>query len=140
MAAGLLVQENEQLEMDVARLREQVAQLTVSLAESVAELDLERSRASAGPTGAEPMTAGEGGVDASGLRVIDVNRSLNMIVFDGGSARGVKPGLVFTVVRDRAALARARAVDVRARIAGAVVEDVSEGKYPEKGDRVILAR
>jgi hypothetical protein len=139
-AAVLLVQENERLMGEAARLREQVARLTVSLAEAVAELDVERSRMPPGGEAGGGAAARAGDVDASDLRVLDVNRPLNMVVFGGGTDRGVKPGMVFAVLRDRAVVARVRTVDVRAKIAGAVMEDVSEGRYPEKGDRVILAR
>jgi hypothetical protein len=140
LAAAVLVQENEQLTADVAQLREQMAQLTVSLAEALAELDVERSRAPGETADENSSVVRDGALEVADLRVVDVNPSLKMVVFSGGKASGVKPGLTFTVVRDRTALARVRTIDVRAKIAGAVIEQVSEGKYPEKGDRVILAR
>lgn len=138
LAATALVVENEQLQSEVAKLRERVGQLTVSLAEAMADLDLERSRRTG--EAAAGGVAGRDALDVAEWSVVDVNRSLNMVVFDGGSARGVKPGLNFTVIRDRKALAKVRTIDVREKIAGARVEETSEGKYPEKGDRVILTR
>lgn len=138
MAAAALAVENEELRAEVARLREREAQLTVSLAAALAELDLERNR----PRGDEAETGGavRESVEVGEWSVVDVNRALNMVVFDAGSARGVKPGMRFKVVRDRKALATVRAIDVREKISGALVSDAEGAAYPEKGDRVILAR
>jgi hypothetical protein len=140
LAAGVLVQENEALTAEVAKLRERMAQLTVSLAEALAELDVERSRAPGAAADEGSRVVRDGALDEADLRVVDINPSLNMIVFSGGKAKGVKAGLVFTVLRERTAVARVRTIDVREKIAGAVVEQAKEGRFPEKGDRVILAR
>jgi hypothetical protein len=139
LAAGLLVQQNEALTSEAAKLREQVAQLTVSLAEAMAELDVERSRRPAEGNAGGEVVASET-LEVADLGVVDVNRPLNMVVLSGGGSQGMKPGLRFTVVRDRKAIGRVRTIDVRSKIAGAVVEETSEGTFPEKGDRVILSR
>lgn len=139
MTATALAEQNERLETELAGLRERVGQLTVSLAEAMAELDVERSRPR-GEEAGQTETAGRDALDVVEWTVVDVNRGLNMVVFDGGAIRGVKPGLRFKIVRDRKSLATARAVDVREKISGALIEEVGGDAYPQKGDRVLLAR
>ena len=136
-AARELAVENERLRGEVARLQEKQAELTVSLAEALAELDLARAREAAAPTAA-PRRSGEA-VRVSDARVLDVNPALRMAVLDAGQAAGVEPGVSFAVVREGRVVTRLRVVDVRERIAGAV----QEGTGPlavQRGDRAVLGR
>ena len=67
---------------EVARLEEKQAELTVSLAEALAELDLARAREE------QDRGAGVRRVEAGGrateVRVLDVNPALRMVVVDAG--------------------------------------------------------
>lgn len=137
LAARALAIENEQLRAAVARLEEKQAELTVSLAEALAELDLARAREAQAPA-ATPRRATDG-VRAGEVKVLDVNPALRMVVLDAGRAAGVEPGVVFAVVREGRTVARLRVVDVRERIAGAVLDGVTQVTL-QRGDRAVLSR
>lgn len=137
LAARALAIENEQLRAAVARLEEKQAELTVSLAEALAELDLARAREAQAPA-ATPRRATDG-VRAGEVKVLDVNPALRMVVLDAGRAAGVEPGVVFAVVREGRTVARLRVVDVRERIAGAVLDGATQVTL-QRGDRAVLSR
>ena len=56
-------------------------------------------------------------------RVISVKEELSLIVANVGSRQGVRVGTPFQVVRDNKFVGRARVVDVRERISGAIIEE-----------------
>ena len=76
---------------------------------------------------------------AKGVRVVDVNRDLRMVVLDAGRGQGLVPGMVFSVVQGDRAIARVCVVDVRRTLAGAVIEDIEWRAFPAPGDRVLAA-
>lgn len=137
LAARALAVENEQLRAAVARLEEKQAELTVSLAEALAELDLARAREAQAP--AANARRALDGVRAGETKVLDVNAALRMVVLDAGRSAGVEPGVVFAVVREGRAVARLRVVDVRERIAGAVLDGATQVTL-QRGDRAVLSR
>ena len=52
---------------------------------------------------------------------------------------GVRAGMVLMVMREKRSLARVRVVDVRRRVAGAVIEELLPGApFPESGDRLVV--
>ena len=65
-------------------------------------------------------------------RVVSVKEEFSLIVANVGSRDGVKIGMPFQVVRDNRFVARARVVDVRERISGAVVEEYSSNQEKVK--------
>ena len=65
-----------------------------------------------------------------------MNQALGVVVLDAGLGLGIRPGMLFGVLRDDRVVGRLRAVDVRERIAGAVLEE-TEGEWPEAGDRAV---
>jgi hypothetical protein len=139
VAVTALAEQNAKLRAEAEALRGEVKSLTVTLAETVAELDLARAQAGR-PVEPVAAAAGNGALGEAGLVVLDVNRPLNMVVLAAGAAAGVKPGMQFAVMRDERLVARVRASDVRDAIAGAVVEELEKDDFPEKGDRVIIWR
>lgn len=135
LAAPLLAAENARLREQVAALEALVGELTVSLAEARFERDrlgvqVERL----------PAAAGAAELAATAMAVLDVNRGLGLVVLDAGTAAGIRPGMVFGVLRADEVIARVRTVDVRERIAGAKVEALTSDVYPERGDRAVVWR
>jgi hypothetical protein len=136
LAAPLLAAENARLREQVAALEELVGELTVSLAEARFErdrLDVQVERLPA-------AAAGPAELAATAMAVLDANRGLGLVVLDAGTAAGVRPGMVFGVLRADEVIARVRTVDVRERIAGAKVEALTSDVYPERGDRAVVWR
>jgi hypothetical protein len=141
MAAKALADENAKLKAAVDRLNGEVRFLTLSLAEATAELDVLRKADEASAWATPEAAVRPAGWDAmASCSVIGVNPALNLVVLDAGSEAGVKPGMIFSVLRGQAVIARVRAVDVRGRIAGTVMDFVEKGSYPAKGDRAVLGR
>lgn len=129
MVASELIRQNGALREEVAKLRAEIEQLTLSLAQAKAGLD------AAGRTG---QTNGPTVAGGRGWQVVDVNRALSLVVFDAGRSGGQKKDDVVFVMRGRDAVARARVVDVREHISGARIEEVLQAGGPERGDRVVM--
>jgi hypothetical protein len=136
LAASVLAAENGQLRDEVEALRADLEEARRALARTVAELDVERSRAAGRAAG----TAG-GAVTAAEAAVVDASRDLGMVVLGIGAGAGVKPGMSFAVLRGDRVVARVRAMDVRAGVTGARVEElVKEENFPKQGDRAVIWR
>jgi hypothetical protein len=72
--------------------------------------------------------------------VISIKEELGLIVANIGSRQGVAVGMPFQVIRDDRLIGTVRMIDVRERIAGAVVQDLSSEKEKIKvGDRLKIA-
>ncbi len=68
-------------------------------------------------------------------RVVDRKDDLSLIVANVGSANGVKVGMPFQILRDGQLIGNAKVIDVRERISGAVIQNLSSEKTRvEKGD------
>ena len=68
-------------------------------------------------------------------RVVDSKDDLSLIVANVGSANGVKVGMPFRILRDGQLIGNAKVIDVRERISGAVIQNLSSEKTRvEKGD------
>jgi hypothetical protein len=77
-----------------------------------------------------PSTISDGGV-------ISVKDDLALIVMNLGSKHGVKVGMPFQVVRDQRLIGNVRVVDVREKIAGATIQNLSSEKERiQVGDRL----
>ena len=137
---AVLARENE-------LLRRQVEALSQSLAGARAERDALKARLDrwefdeAGGGGAEAVPDAEENalVLETELRLVDVNKKLGMAVLNAGWREGVKPGMRFAVVREGLGVGRARVVDVRRDVAGAVIEQAAWGSYPAAKDRAVMA-
>lgn len=69
--------------------------------------------------------------------VVSVKEDLSLLVANMGSRNGVKVGMPFQVVRANKMVARARVIDVRDHISGAVIEDLASTTSTVKiGDRL----
>ena len=144
LAAAALVRQNEALRAEVGRLREEVAKLTLSLAQAKAEVDesgVGRSAAGGHETRVGDEGQNRGGSDsvlAESWKITDVNPDLKLVVLDSGRASGLKQGMMLYALRGDRPAARLRVVDVREHMAGAVIEANLGFGNPEKGDRVVL--
>ena len=138
LVAGSAVRADE-----AADLKRQVGHLAEALAEARAANDglqarLARQAFGEGVTLSEAADAAAMAL-ATGVRVVDVNRELRMVVLDAGRRQGLAPGVMLSVVQGDRAIARIRVVDVRRALAGAVIEDVAWRAFPAPGDRVLAA-
>ena len=127
---------------EAASLRKQVAYLTRALAAARAEADVLRARLERREMAEFKGSAADTDLSArvmeGGLRVLDVNRDLRMLVVNAGARHGLRSGMAFMAVREDRTLARVVVVDVRTDVAGAVVEDLETGAYPMPGDRLVM--
>lgn len=141
LIAATVVHGDESAE-EVSRLERQVRHLTVALAEARSEADLLRARLDERGLSAVDGVAEPGVVAAQvmhgGVRVLDANRELSMVVIDAGSRKGVRLGMAMMVMRGDRPVARVTVIDVRREVAGAVVGDARSRAYPEPGDRLVL--
>lgn len=72
--------------------------------------------------------------------VISVKEDLSLVVANVGARQGVKMGMPFQVVRKDVTIGTVRVIDVRERIAGAVIQDLgSEKEKIRVGDRLRVA-
>ncbi len=84
--------------------------------------------------GGQPAEAPASLTDA---KVVSVKEEFSLVVANVGSREGVKIGMPFQIVRDHKYVGRARVVDVRERISGAVIEEYSSNAEKVKvGDGV----
>lgn len=86
-----------------------------------------------------PDAPDAGGVEVgmSDAMVVDVKEDLSLVVANIGARQGVKVGMPFQVLRGGEKIADVRAVDVRERIFGAVIQNLKSEKRPvQTGDRL----
>ncbi len=91
-----------------------------------AEAALAAANAALAPL-AEPK---DGPTDLSHARVVSIDSSIGLVVFDAGRASGLRVGTPVTVQRGERPLYSALVVDVRDSIAGAVLQD----RFADSGD------
>ena len=73
-------------------------------------------------------------------RIVSANARLSLVVVNMGSSSGVKLGMPMLVIRDQQVIGHVKVVDVREKIAGAVIQDlVSQTKQFKIGDHVNVA-
>jgi len=142
--AGFAMAADDPARSEVDLLRRQVAYLSDALAKANADADAARARLDR----REYEKAGSGRTAVSGARseeakewkILDVNRDLGMAVLNAGRDQGVRPGLRLQALEKNRPVAALRVVDVRAGIAGAVIEKTALGVLPKAEDRVIVAK
>ena len=76
-------------------------------------------------------------LDLNGGTVVSVKEEISLLVANIGSKNGVKIGMPFQVTRGNKVVAKARVIDVRDRISGAVIEDLASATSTVKiGDHL----
>ena len=73
-------------------------------------------------------------------RIVAVNPQLRVVVLDVGAQQGVRIGMPFEVVRGEQVVARLRAIEVRPRICGALIEQVEKQVTLAAGDTAGVAK
>ena len=125
----------------VLNLQAQVNNLQEALVSARIEMDLLKARCEnlagdhAGPVGS--LIHGSELV-LQEYFVLDVNKELGMVILSGGRQNGVKPGLMFNVIKGDKSVTTVRVVDARATIAGALVQSGSR-EWPKVQDRAVVA-
>ena len=116
--------------------------LTVSN-DSAARLDLEaamRDCAKAlGIASPESVTAAPIPSTLTDGMVVSIEPSLALFVANLGSRQGVKVGMPFEVIRDQRVIGTVRVVQVRDKIAGALIQNLSDKETVKVGDRLRVA-
>jgi len=70
---------------------------------------------------------------------ISVKEDLSLVVINLGSKEGVKVGMPFRVVRDQVTIGTVQVVEVREKLSGAVIQNISSEREPIKvGDRLVV--
>lgn len=131
--------ENRNLRKKVLALKREMSKLSVSLsALRNRYLRLRQAGRFEDAQGEIPF-----GVGADNARqvvsILDVNREIDLVALGAGTGEGLRPGLIYRVIRDGKLLATVRVEVVRRNIAGAEVLEYEE-RYPAPGDRVVLGR
>lgn len=135
--------ERDKLSEKLAALSESVvlALKTATLPNPQTRLDVEEQLRAANETLTAPANPGapaEPEPDLMNGKVISVKEEYSLLVANLGSKQGVKIGMPFQIVRDgNHAVGRAKVVDVRDRISGAVIEEYSSNTEKVKvGDQL----
>jgi hypothetical protein len=135
--------ERDKLSEQLAALSESVvlALKTATLPNPQTRLDVEEQLRAANQTLTAPGNASapaQAAPDLMSGKVISVKEEYSLLVANLGSKQGVKIGMPFQIVRDgNHAVGRAKVVDVRDQISGAVIEEYSSNTEKVKvGDEL----
>ena len=71
--------------------------------------------------------------------IVSVNEGLALVIANVGTRHGVKLGMPFEVIRNHAVIGTVRVVDVREKIAGALIQNLSDKETVKLGDRLKVA-
>jgi hypothetical protein len=128
-------EETERLRKQVRVLSEELSATRLRADRLAARLD-RRTFAEAHGAGVGPAT--RPALDDAECRVLEVNKELGVAVLNAGRRQGLRPGLEFAVMDGDRVVATLRTTDVRASIAGAVIQR-SGRSHPRAQDRAVLA-
>jgi hypothetical protein len=138
LALAGLVEKNEKLRQENLDLKKRLAIVSDSFASAQAELDHLRAARDGGALGPPLPVVARAPRNLNDGRVADANPDLGLVAVDLGREHGLKAGMRFSLVRDGAWIGRVRVMDVRARVAGALVEETRAGVSPQAGDRLLI--
>ena len=137
----ILQREKEALGDQLVAFAEAVLRFTkgASTEDAEARLEVEAGLRRVGEALGIPTGEAQGKV-AEGLgsgTIISIKEELSLVVANVGNLQGVKVGMPFRVMRGNREIATVRAVDVREKICGAVIQslDIEENKI-KVGDRL----
>jgi hypothetical protein len=137
-----LFEENRDLRSRLEVKEREVEALQRQLAETMTQLDLTRvPKPESRVAEAVSANAGDGVMvdEISRVRVLEINRDMQVAVVSGGRRAGMKNGMRFYVLRDDRMIGQLKVIEVRDNVAGGLIERVEKGSFPETGDRLILA-
>jgi len=136
LLARRLVEENLELQADIAQLRAERDGLLARLADGQYASD----RLQVVPERLSEVGQAQGSVSLAGWSVLEANRELGLVAVRAGARDGLRSGLMLAVIRDGGLVARVKIVEVRERIAAGHIEALAEGRFPQEGDRVVVWR
>lgn len=136
LLARRLVEENLELQADIAQLRAERDGLLARLADEQYASD----RLQVVPERLSEVGQAQGSVSLAGWSVLEANRELGLVAVRAGARDGLRSGLMLAVIRDGGLVARVKIVEVRERIAAGHIEALAEGRFPQEGDRVVVWR
>lgn len=134
--------EKDKLAEQLVRLSETVVRFVKSAVTTNADARMEveqQMRATSEALGVKPQQAVEAAPVPATLTdgmVISVKEEYALVVANLGSRQGVRMGMPFQVWRGDDRIALVRVVDVREKIAGAVIQDLSDKQKIRVGDRL----
>jgi hypothetical protein len=103
------------------------------------EAEIRNANKQLGAAGAAVAEASAVPASITDAMAISVKEDLSLVVINLGSKQGVKIGMPFRVVRGDAVIGNVQVVDVREKIAGAVIQKLSSEREPIKvGDRLVV--
>jgi hypothetical protein len=109
-------------------------------ARAALEAHLRSSGEVLGKTTASVVEGGAAQATLTDAMVISIKDELSLVVTNVGVRHGVKVGMPFQVIRDNREVGIVRIVDVREKIAGAVIQNLSSEKEKiQVGDRLKVA-
>jgi predicted nucleic acid-binding Zn-ribbon protein len=139
-------------EEERARLRDALIGLTESVSryekvalssDAAARLELEAAmrdaRKALGVAPPEAISAPQLPSSLTEGMVVSIKEELALIVSNLGSRHGVKVGMAFDVIRGDSIVGSVRTVDVRERISGALIQNLSDKEKIKVGDRLRVA-
>lgn len=137
----LLKKQNEDAINQLVRLSEAIQVLikTTESADPQARLAVEAELRKTREILGNPNVPSAGPVEATltDAVVVDMKEDLSLVVTNVGRRQGVKVGMPFQVWRDSRQIGTVRVVDVRDRIAGAIIQNlVSDKETIKTGDRL----
>ena len=135
----LVYSQNAKIKEQLVRLSEAISVLTQT-SESInpqARLNVEQELRTTNNLVADYILP-NGEISKSNLndaKVVDLNKSIGLLVANVGSADGVKVGMPFQILKNKELIGSAKIIDVRERISGAVIQNlISDNMQVEKGD------
>jgi len=135
----LVYSQNAKIKEQLVRLSEAISVLTQT-SESInpqARLNVEQELRTTNNLVADYISP-KGEISKSNLndaKVVDLNKSIGLLVANVGSADGVKVGMPFQILKNKELIGSAKIIDVRERISGAVIQNlISDNMQVEKGD------
>jgi cell shape-determining protein MreC len=124
-------------ETEQKRLIEQLQRL-VSAVEQNRDVAGELAKAKVLLDAGKRVAAGAGRLGEA--QVLDVNPRLQMIVLNAGRQQGVRLGMPFVVLRGDRVIGRAKVLEVRQQVCGALIEQVENGFKLQVGDHVQVTK
>ena len=104
------------------------------------EQQLRRANEALGESSPNAALAGAAVATLTDGMIINISDELALVVANLGAKQGVTAGMPFQVLRENHLIGTIRVIDVRERIAGAIVENLSSEKdHIKVGDRVKIA-
>ncbi len=137
LLARRLVEENLELQADIAQLRAERDGLLARLADEQYASDRLQVVPERLSDGGQQV---QGDVLLAGWSVLEANRELGLVALRAGARDGLRSGLMLAVIRDGGLVARVKVVEVRERIAAGRIEALAEDRFPQEGDRVVVWR